>query len=166
MFKNEAITVEHTLTLWSCLYFKRKLWIRRLTYAECLLYINQNQLRCPKLGKLSLRFLYRAHSTENGQQIITEQCETQNPLMEFPFASRKNCVCVQRQLQICALTAQQLSGGEPIGVELQEGQGGKRGRGHTKCSCCEDVWAHLTHCPFSHIDDDAKWHRMAMATPW
>jgi len=33
-------------------------------------------------------------------------------------------------------------------------------------SSVEDMWAHLTHCPFSHIDDDAKWHQMAMATPW
>lgn len=42
-----------------------------------------------------------------------------------PFCiEKKMCVfvCVQRQLQICSLTAQQLSAGEPSGVEVQEGQ--------------------------------------------
>jgi len=34
-----------------------------------------------------------------------------------------------------------------------------REREDTEClseKLCEDVRAHLTHCPFSHIDDDAK----------
>lgn len=58
----------------------------------------------------------------------------QSPLMEFPFALRKKlCVCVRRLLQICALTAQQLSAGEPSEVEVEEEEqreeGGGKGTG-------------------------------------
>lgn len=42
---------------------------------------------------------------------------------------KKLCVCVRRRLQICALTAQQLSAGEPSEVEVEEEEQREEGEG-------------------------------------